>query len=588
MQLGPFDGRKKRSRCVACASSHLKCSGQVPCSTCTRRSVSCSYPPPRRAATPVIVESSWTVPARNTGCNRRAPLAVVRTTRSSPPISPYTSSLQSPSSLASTSSSTPPSPIATYWLTSDDATADYYLHHFYAFIRRNDFNGKAATVQRDLQQLGRCGPATYLRDAMLAIGAMHAANTAASSSCLFGKGSLPANKASGRRRAALEYYAAAVSGLSRTLAITSCNIPPDADLRDAVLWTTLFLGFYELMSESPGPGWQLHMVHGTARALRTSGAASCRSGRARTFFLQARVFEVFRAIVCSDATFLTEPEWTNLLEEMWVSDRGRGHGHGHGHGHGRRAQQLSQNIEDADDPWHPLDALLDLIVLCTKLRFRIRGFLAQCHSNELTEAAIAFEGCAIGDTAVSLRRALERWRDEYGPVGLSSEAAAGGQSTLPTDSSMMLGHVFCAAANAYLSGIFDYEMDQWDAIGIAVPTLADDALQTHVDTILRYAAPVLATTNIAPILLLFPLRVAGARSRYPHQRVEVLRLLGLVGQMYAAAVYFTSHLQRLWGRLEENDAAMTRARAEAREARASGRIYIPAGVTVPQIVRART
>lgn len=554
-------------------SSH-QCSGQVPCSTCTRRSVPCSYPTPRRDATPIIVESSWSVPARNTGCSRRAQLAVART-RSSPPVSPYTSS-----SLASTT--TPPSPIATYWLTSDDTTADFYLHHFYAFIRRNDFNGKAATVQRDLQQLGRCGPATYLRDAMLAIGAMHAANTAASSSSLFGEGSLPANKARGRRRAALEYYAAAVSGLSRTLAITSCNIPPDADLRDAVLWTTLFLGFYELMSESPGPGWQLHMVHGTARALRTSGAASCRRGRARTFFLQARVFEVFRAIVCSDATFLTEPEWTNLLEEMWVGDRG------HGHGHSCRGQQSSQNTEDADDPWHPLDALLDLIVLCTKLRFRIRGFLAQCHSNELAEDAIALEGCAIGDTAVSLRRALERWRDEYGPVGLSTMAAPAGQSAFTTDSSMMLGHVFCAAANAYLSGIFDYEMDQWDAIGIAVPTLADDALQAHVDTILRYAAPVLTTTNIAPILLLFPLRIAGARSRYPHQRVEVLRLLGLVGQMYAAALYFTAHLQRLWGRLEENDRAMARARAEAREARASGRIYVPAGVTVPQIVRART
>ncbi|CAK7264365.1 hypothetical protein SEPCBS119000_000962 [Sporothrix epigloea] len=588
MQLGPFDGRKKRSRCVACASSHLKCSGQVPCSTCTRRSVACTYPPPRRATAPVIVESAWTVPARNHDCGRGAPLAVART-RCSPPVSPFASSLRSPSSLASNSNSASPSPIATYWLAADDATADCYLHHFYAFIRRNDFNGKAATVQQDLQELGRCGPATYLRNAMLAIGAMYAANTVVSPSSSTGEGSLLSTTASSRRRAALEYYAAAVSGLSRALANTSCNIPPDADLRDAVLWTTLFLGFYELMSESPGKGWQLHMVHGTARALRTSGAASCRRGRARTFFLQARVFEVFRAIVCSDATFLTEPEWTNLLEEMWVSD----HHRGHGHGHNRREQQNDRVAGDVDSSWHPLDALLDLIVLCTELRFRIRGFLAQCHSDTLAEDAIATEGCAIGDTARSLRRALERWSADYGLVGVSASDApetteAVGQRALTTDPSMMLGHVFCAAANAYLSGIFDYELDQWDAIGIAVPTLPVDALQEHVDTILRYAAPVLTTTNIAPILLLFPLRIAGARSRYPHQRVEVLRLLGLVGQMYAAAVYFTSHLQRLWTRLEENDAAMVRARAAAREARASGRTYIPVGVTVPHIVRART
>ncbi|CAK7235518.1 hypothetical protein SBRCBS47491_009321 [Sporothrix bragantina] len=570
MQLGPYDGRKKRSRCVACATSHLKCSGQQPCSACARRSVSCTYPTPRRAGAPVIVESSWTKPQKNNSSNR-SQMTVARTRQRSP-LSSSTPSSRSPSSLASASAS----PTATYWLASTDATATFYLHHFYAFVRRNDFTGKASAVQQDLQQLGRLGPATYLRDAMLAIGAMHAANT----SSYPGDSSLSSTTTSGvGRRAALEYYAAAVSGLSRTLATTSCDMPPDADLRDAVLWTTLFLGFYELMSESPGKGWQLHMVHGTARALRASGAATCRRGRARTFFLQARVFEVFRAIVCSDATFLTEPEWTNLLEEMWVGQDGE------------PRKNRGPDDDGGYQPWHPLDALLDLIVLCTKLRFRIRVFLAQCHSRLLAEEAIVAEGLAIGDTARSLRRALERWREEYGHVGVPPVTGDGTEDStrrLTTDPSMMLGHIFCAAANAYLSGIFDYELDQWDAIGVAVPTLTVDDLQHHVDTILQYAAPALTTTNIAPILLLFPLRIAGARSRYQRQRVEVLRLLGQVGQMYAAAVYYSAHLQRLWGRLEEEEAIMMRARAEAREARACGRTYIPAGITLPVIIKART
>ncbi|CAK7243960.1 MAG: hypothetical protein STHCBS139747_005493 [Sporothrix thermara] len=504
MQLGPYDGRKKLSRCVACAASHLK------------RSRLSSFTP-------------------------------------------------------------------TYWLAADDATAAFYLQHFYAFVRRNDFAGKAAAVQQDLQHLGGLGPATYLRDAMLAIGAMHAANMGRLSGAGYGR----------QRREALEYYAAAVSGLSRALATTDGSVPPDADLRDAVLWTTLFLGFYELMSESPGQGWQLHMVHGTARALRASGAASCRRGRARTFFLQARVFEVFRAIVCSDATFLTEPEWTKLLEEMWV-------GEGDAAGVSRRRSQQEQDHHSSDSqPWHPLDALLDLIALCTKLRFRIRGFLAQCQSGLLAEDAIAAEGCAIGDTARSLRRALERWRDVHhdgffsefpgGPPGATQSAITAITAiTPPPDPPLLLGHIFCAAANAYLSGIFDYELDQWDGIGISVPTLTVDALQQHVDAILRYAAPALASTNISPVLLLFPLRIAGARSRYPHQRAEVLRLLGQVAQMYAAADFYATHLQRLWGRLDADEAAMARARAEARRARASGRTYVPAGVTVPVIIRPRT
>lgn len=516
--------------------------------------MTCTYPAPRSAAAPVIVESSWTKPA------------------------------QQQKKLVRSSSMT----VARLNLTRVRPSADpaaYYLHHFYTFVRRNDFTGKAAAVHEDLQQLSRVGAATYLRDAMLAIGAMHAANmnmqdgpAAIVDVVPDGADRITNLTANGRRRAALEYYASAVSGLSRTLAAASCDLPPGADMRDAVLWTTLFLGFYELMNETPpGEGWRLHMVHGTGRALRASGAACCRRGRSRTFFLQARVFEVFRAIICSDATFLTEPEWTNLLEEMWVE-----------------GQSSSGNDDkgDGERGWHPLDALLDVIVLCTKLRFRIRGFLAQCRDGLLTADAIEEEGMSISSRAVSLRRALERWAATYSDeaaagtipsasasvssspqvdttsvspfsaksspqtplsIPVSTSSSSPSPPPLTTDPSMILAHVFCAAANAYLSGIFDYEMDQWHAIHLQPPTLPVEALQQHVDTILKYAAPALANTNVAPILLLFPLRIAGARSRYPRQRVEVLRLLAIVGHMYAAATYYSGHLQRLWVRMAEED-----------------------------------
>lgn len=99
-------------------------------------------------------------------------------------------------------------------------------------------------------------------------------------------------------------------------------------------------------------------------------------------------------------------------------------------------------------------------------------------------------------------------------------------------------------------------MDQWHAIGQQPPTLSRETLQLHVDTILRYAAPALANTNIAPILLLFPIRIAGARSRYPRQRTEVLKLLDVIGRMYAAATYYSAHLQRLWVRMAEEELQM--------------------------------
>ncbi|KAL1893275.1 hypothetical protein Sste5346_006451 [Sporothrix stenoceras] len=523
MQLGPYDGRKKRSRCLACAASHLKCSSSQPCSACTRRGMTCTYPTRQSSAAPVIVESAWTTTTTPKSFQQKRATArfninfsLVRASRPS-----------------------------------TDASA-YYLHHFYAFVRRNDFTGKAAAVHKDLQQLSRVGQATYLRDAMLAIGAMHAANmgtndipdVVAEGDHTSTTNSLSLNTPRGgvRHRAALEYYASAVSGLSRTLAAAACDLPPGEDMRDAVLWTTLFLGFYELMNETPpGEGWRLHMVHGTGKALRASGAACCRRGRSRTFFLQARVFEVFRAIICSDATFLTEPEWTNLLEEMWVD--------------GAADNEIR---DDGERGWHPLDALLDVVAQCTKLRFRIRGFLAQCRDGLLTSQEIEEEGMSISSRAVSLRNALERWSSTYGDEGASGTVSSATVSSSnpisqTTDASMILAHVFCAAVNAYLSGIFDYEMDQWHAIGQQPPTLPRATLQLHVDTILRYAAPALANTNIAPILLLFPIRVAGARSHYPRQRIEVLKLLDVIGRMYAAATYYSAHLQRLWVRMAEEE-----------------------------------
>ncbi len=430
------------------------------------------------------------------------------------------------------------------------APAAYYLHHFYAFVRRNDFTGKAAgaAVHDDLQHLAGLGAASYLRDAMMAVGALHAANMNVAdvpSSLSAGSAMAAAATAScadPRRRAGLEYYATAVSGLSHALAASSASLTSsmdtrDPDTRDAVLWTTLFLGFYELMTDPRAAGWRLHMVHGTAKALQAGGAACCRSGRLRTFFLQARVFEVFRAIVFSDATFLMQPEWVQLLEGMWVDGRGGS----------------SNNGADGvgDSRWHPLDALLDLVMLCTKLRYRIRGFLPHCDA--MAPEEVHDRGYAIAAGAVSLRRALDRWHathiGEDGLIMPHPSASSCSSSSSSSSSSMILGRIFHAATSAYLSGMFEYEIDQWQAIHIPVPTLSDDDLQPIVDTILQHAGTALATTNVSPVLMLFPLRVAGARARSPDQRAEVLRLLGQVGRMYAAATYYSDHLQRLWVRL---------------------------------------
>lgn len=97
------------------------------------------------------------------------------------------------------------------------------------------------------------------------------------------------------------------------------------------------------MNSESGDGWLVHMVHGTGAALQASGPSSCMSGPGQSFFLQARVFEVSRALLLGESTFLSNPEWIALSESIRANGR---------------------------DSHRSLDALLDLIVRCSNLRVK--------------------------------------------------------------------------------------------------------------------------------------------------------------------------------------------------------------------------
>jgi hypothetical protein len=85
------------------------------------------------------------------------------------------------------------------------------------------------------------------------------------------------------------------------------------------------------------------MVHGTANALQASGPSACRSGPGRSFFLQARIFEVSRALLLGEPTFLLDPDWRGLTETL--------------------------EVDDVASCTFPLDRLLSIIVECSRLRF---------------------------------------------------------------------------------------------------------------------------------------------------------------------------------------------------------------------------
>jgi hypothetical protein len=117
----------------------------------------------------------------------------------------------------------------------------------------------------------------------------------------------------------------------------------------------------------------------------------------------------------------------------------------------------------------------------------------------------------------------------------------------------LLAFVFQAATSIYLSGVFDYEINYWVDLGALLPTLTEDDIQAHVRCILELSQVVLERSRISAVLLLFPLRVAGARSRSSSQRETVSTLLGRIEATFSAAGAFRGDLQRLWTNTEQDD-----------------------------------
>ncbi|KAG9694155.1 hypothetical protein KCU95_g5884, partial [Aureobasidium melanogenum] len=60
MRLGPLDRRLERTRCLACAKSHLKCSAGTRCTNCFKRNLQCVYPQKNTATMGIQLSSPQT------------------------------------------------------------------------------------------------------------------------------------------------------------------------------------------------------------------------------------------------------------------------------------------------------------------------------------------------------------------------------------------------------------------------------------------------------------------------------------------------------------------------------------------------
>lgn len=84
---------------------------------------------------------------------------------------------------------------------------------------------------------------------------------------------------------------------------------PVLALEDTTLMATVIIGLYELIDKPGHDTWCQHS-RGTAELLKIRGAANSKSGMGRMLFLTFRGFEVVRAILQQEETFVADKAWS--------------------------------------------------------------------------------------------------------------------------------------------------------------------------------------------------------------------------------------------------------------------------------------
>jgi hypothetical protein len=292
------------------------------------------------------------------------------------------------------------------------------------------------------------------------------------------------------------------------------------------------------MNDSTGEGWLQHLIHGTSQALVASGPLACVSGPCRRFFTESKIFEVCRAIVFNQPTFLAEEKWMALSASLRASSTSR-----------------SQKA---------LDALLDIVVMCASLRVKyvmepsLNGiFLTHHRAANLIQSfqslgpfGLVERAQAISLQGFELRGQLHSWASTHHTSNVFlhppvSQAAPAGSNPECEYGVQLLAETFFSATSIYLSGVFDYEICHWQSLQLPAPTLTENEIQQHVASILTLSQR-LAETTISPLLLLFPLRVGSARAREASQKQRIMTLFETIRSSFAVAGTFMADIEELW------------------------------------------
>ncbi|KAF9699569.1 hypothetical protein EKO04_002205 [Ascochyta lentis] len=289
----------------------------------------------------------------------------------------------------------------------------------------------------------------------------------------------------------------------------------------SALWTTLLLSVFELMRDTSGTNWLAHFLHGTSTILRLQGPSiltlsGIKNEQHRAFFFSARIFEIARALIYTEPTFLSTPEWMLSIE-----------------------QYRTQSI----DVWTPKETLFDILPQFVDLGRQNLHFVSHVQDMSLqTQHHIA---TSLAQTGLTLQSSLVQWYSDstFWPSPSAEENVL--------DAEMSIAYAYYHTISIYLDGIFSYHTPFRCASAPNSPILNRTEIDAHLEQILTTSHELL-NQGSAGILLFFPLRVAGARARDAATQSEILRLLQIIMRRgFAVAQSFVEDLTDLWARQQD-------------------------------------
>lgn len=267
------------------------------------------------------------------------------------------------------------------------------------------------------------------------------------------------------------------------------------------------------------------MLFGYARLLAALGPDAFASEEMRDLYLQSQLFEISRALLLSQRTCLSLPAWRALNRSLYQYDE-----------QGCSISEVFDMVLQCAMCAQRYSLLLhsNCFDTAANCRRRTLGFVHTLPKSELNGddvlqlSLLAREGVLLESTLLAYGRQL-----------------CAIQSTSSTNDTTRVSQMYYHAMRIYLSGIYHYD-HIWTKYGIATPTLDLETVDRHVVQILDASSTILQAKTYSTLLVLIPLRIAGARGRTIDQRQRIRKMLLQVRNLFAVADAFWGELENVW------------------------------------------